>query len=73
LLSAVHRLLLPHRRELRHDGALNIAVDAICAEPVDEAVSAEDGEHVRLHARETQRCTVALQQLVDRGQLLGAL
>ena len=54
--------------ELRLDGAMDVAVDVIGAEPLDEAVRAEHDEHLRLHARETERRPVALHDLVYRGQ-----
>ena len=59
--------------QLRLDGAMDIPVDAIGAEAGDEAIRAKYGKHARLHAREAQGCSVALHELVDRGQLLGAL
>ena len=48
------------RTELRLDGAMDVAVDPIGAEPVDEAVRAQHGEHARLDAREPQRRPAAL-------------
>ena len=48
-------------------------MDPIGAEPVDEAVRAQHGEHARLDAREPQRPAAALDELEDRRELLGAL
>ena len=60
------------RSQLRPDGALYVAVDAVGAEPVEEAVGREDRKDLPLHARAPQRHALAVQELVDLVELRGA-
>ena len=59
--------------ELRLDRLMDVAVDAVGAEGCHDPVGVEHVEHLRLDAREAQRDAVRLRDLVELGQLRGAL
>src|SRR3954466_10455771 len=66
------RRLLRHG-ELRRDGAVDVAVDAVAADHVHNTVCAQDCEHLRLEASEAESDARNLEEVVDLGQLRRAL
>ena len=60
-------------RELGLDGAVDVAVQMVGSDPVDDAVSLEHGQDVWLHPGEPKRRSLRVDELVDLGELFGAL